>query len=57
MFLFKRRPKNAYDPELAQKYQAETHAAARQASISLDKINKVMSNGITLQISKATKGH
>lgn len=43
-------------PPLAKKYRQETHDAAADAQKSVAKMNKVMNNGITLQVYLAMGG-
>lgn len=53
---FFRKPKKVVTPTEVTELRKETHAAATEATKQLKKINKVMSNGITINIYHAAGG-
>jgi hypothetical protein len=56
--LFFKRMKKPNTPAKATQFREETHVAAVEATKSLKKLNKVMNNGITINIYHAMRdGH
>lgn len=55
MHLFKK-PPPITTPPAVMKFRKETHAAAKDASKELSKLNSIMGNGITLKIYHAIGG-
>lgn len=53
---FFRKPPLVKTPPQVVKLRKETHEAAKDASQSLAQLNKIMSNGVTLNIFYATGG-